>query len=91
MNGKPEHDKEKAEVWLIGVLVLNCMSLTHYDKFYNWKELTVDNSLLETTLYKIGGVYSPLLRDLVEHCLEPTPKKRCSMAAIKQFVTIRKQ
>lgn len=89
-NKNPEYDQEKAEVWFIGVLILNCMSLTHYNKFYNLEEGTVDSKLLENTLYKIGGVYSPLLRDLVEHCLEEQPKKRCSFETIKQFITIRK-
>jgi hypothetical protein len=43
MNAQPKHDLEKAEVWLIGMLILNCMSLSHYNKFYNWREKTVDS------------------------------------------------
>jgi len=42
LNGIPKYDQEKAEVWLIGILILNCMSLTHYDKFYNWVDKSVD-------------------------------------------------
>lgn len=42
INSNPMYDKEKAEVWLIGMLILNCMSLTHYNKFYNWEQKTIN-------------------------------------------------
>jgi len=89
MEANPDYDKEKAEVWLIGMLILNCMSLTHYNKFYDWENSTLNLKLIEQTLFKIGGIYSSLLRDLTESCLEENPKKRCSMSSVSKFIQIR--
>lgn len=40
--GYSESDQEKVEVWLIGMLVLNMISLTNFKEFYNFKQKTVN-------------------------------------------------
>lgn len=86
---EPELDKEKIEVWMIGILILSVSSLANYEIFYDFENFEVNSQVIETLINQVSRDYSPLLRDLIRLCLRFDPDERCGMETINKFLSIR--
>lgn len=86
---EPNFDKEKAEVWMIGIVALSVATLIDYELIYDFNNFDVNTELLGQLQKQIAQSYSPLLRDLIKLCLKPEPQERCDLETINKFLSIR--
>ena len=84
-------DKQKAEVWAIGVMMLTLATLSSEELIYNWKEKIIDSRGLEHLFTEIKMRYSPLYYDLIKMCLEKDPAKRCKLPKILDILKTRRE
>lgn len=86
---EPECDKEKAEVWMIGIVALSVATLADYESIYDFENFEIRKDLLKQLQRQAAKGYSPLLRDLIKLCLQFDPEERCNLETINKFLSIR--
>jgi len=88
----PAYDKEKAETWAVGILILSMMVVQADYYFYDWDSKEVEGRVLGYFIEDISksDAYSLELSELVKGCLRFDPHRRIGMGDIKRALEKRR-
>ena len=72
----PLHDKQKSQIFSLGITVLECASLSSITNCYNFDSFTINEDTIEILLKKIESLYSKQFCLLLKNFLIINPDKR---------------
>lgn len=76
------YDPFKADIFSIGMILLQCCSLKKSEDFYDYDNLKVKSSDISMTIYECRRKYSHRLMNLVEKMLEFDDEDRPTAKAL---------
>ena len=76
------YDPFKADIYAIGIILLECCSLKKAESFYDYEEVKVKSQEIAMTIYECRRKYSHNLMNLVEKMLEEEDENRPTAAQL---------
>ena len=73
---EPNYNREKAEMFALGIIVLGLATSTSFDSFFDLRSALFLREVAELNLRKMEEVYSSKLTEFVRACLSETPQDR---------------
>lgn len=86
----PNFNKQGAEIWAIGVLMITLATLNSEEVLYNWRTKEIDRRGYEHLLQQTRSRYSQLYYEMVAKCLDFDVNRRPSMPELLRYINTRK-
>jgi len=86
----PVYDRQAAEIWFIGIILLSAATSIPDYYFYDWSISDVNGKLILHWLDQLQFIYSDLFIDLLRDCLNFIPKSRATFLQIEEYIHRRK-
>ena len=88
--GSASYDKEKNDIWALGITLLSAFVNEDYNNYYEWKNYKINDTLIRSRIMKLRKDlgYSDKLVDMINRMLMSDDFKRISLHELSRIVGV---